>query len=181
MPYKDPEKAKEVAKKYYLKNRERLLKKGRLYRELNYEKERARCKSYAHSHQEERSLYKKLHRERINEGARRVYRTKIKTNPQYQIGKNIHTRLYVAIKNNYIKSDIHNLGCNLKEFKNYIESKFKIGMTWDNYGKEWHIDHIKPLNSFDLTNKEQLLTCCHFTNTQPLWEQENLRKWTKVI
>lgn len=168
-------------KEYYLKNKVKILKKGKLYRKLNQEKERARVLKYAHAHRKERALYKKSHREEINANARRIYKTKIKNNPQYQIRKNIHTRLYVAIKNNYIKSDIHNLGCNLKEFKIYIESKFNPGMKWSNYGKKWHIDHIKPLNSFDLTNRKQLLECCHFTNTQPLWKEENFTKWIKVI
>lgn len=180
MPYKDPIKKKEAHIRYYLKHREDILKKGRLYRENNIEKERARCKKYAQSHREQSALYRKSHRKEINENARRNYKTLLKTNPQYQIRKNIHTRLYVALKNNYVKSDIHNLGCDLKQFKSYIESKFKTGMTWKNYGK-WHIDHIKPLSSFDLTNKKQLLECCHFTNTQPLWGEENINKGAKVI
>ncbi len=48
-------------------------------------------------------------------------------------------------------------------------------MSWDNYG-EWHIDHIVPLSSFDLTDKSQVNKVCHYTNLQPLWAIDNLRK-----
>jgi hypothetical protein len=49
-------------------------------------------------------------------------------------------------------------------------------MTWENYGS-WHIDHIKPFTAFDdLTDPEQQREVCHYTNLQPLWAEDNLRK-----
>ena len=51
-------------------------------------------------------------------------------------------------------------------------------MSWDNYG-EWHIDHIRPMASFNLQEQEEQLKCCHYTNLQPLWAEENLRKGNK--
>jgi hypothetical protein len=62
--------------------------------------------------------------------------------------------------------------------KAYLEAKFKPGMSWDNYG-EWHIDHIIPLNDFELTIREQFLDAVHYTNLQPLWKAENLSKGIK--
>jgi desulfoferrodoxin (superoxide reductase-like protein) len=55
-------------------------------------------------------------------------------------------------------------------------------MTWDNWTTDgWHIDHIKPLASFDLTDRKQLLEACHYTNLQPLWAKDNLIKSDKII
>jgi hypothetical protein len=71
------------------------------------------------------------------------------------------------------------LGCSIPELKQYLESKFQPGMSWENHGKEWHIDHIRSLVNFDLTNKKQLLEACHWTNLQPLWWIDNLKKGSK--
>ena len=60
----------------------------------------------------------------------------------------------------------------------YFESKFIAGMSWDNYGK-WHIDHIVPLSSFNLLDPEQVKVACHYTNLQPLWAKDNLKKGSK--
>ena len=71
------------------------------------------------------------------------------------------------------------LGCTVEQFRLHIESKFKEGMTWDNWGTkegEWQLDHIKPLAAFDLTDPEQLAVICHYSNIQPLWTKENAKK-----
>ena len=72
------------------------------------------------------------------------------------------------------------LGCNINELRFYLEGKFIDGMSWDNYG-EWHIDHIRPCASFDLTDPEQQKKCFHYTNLQPLWAEDNLSKGDKII
>lgn len=74
------------------------------------------------------------------------------------------------------------LGCSLTEFKIYLESLFKEGMSWDNHGfgnDKWHIDHIKPCCQFDLTKLEEQAKCFHYSNMQPLWQKENLSKGKK--
>jgi len=73
------------------------------------------------------------------------------------------------------------LGCNDETFKEYIQSKFTEGMSWENRGfRTWHIDHIIPINSFDLTDPEQQRKCFHYTNLQPLWWLDNLRKGDRL-
>jgi hypothetical protein len=71
-------------------------------------------------------------------------------------------------------------GCSKEHLISHIESMFVNGMSWDNYG-EWHIDHIKPCASFDLTNIEQQKLCFNWTNLQPLWASDNIRKGAKYF
>ena len=68
------------------------------------------------------------------------------------------------------------LGCSYTEFVQYLQSKFKEGMTLENHG-EWHIDHIKPCAT--ATSPEELAVLFHYTNLQPLWASENLAKGSK--
>ena len=69
------------------------------------------------------------------------------------------------------------VGCGIDFLKKHLESKFENGMTWDNYGVNgWHMDHIKPCAAFDLTLDEQQKECFHYTNIQPLWAKDNVRK-----
>lgn len=68
------------------------------------------------------------------------------------------------------------VGCDAQEFKKYMESKFSRGMTWENYGTAWEVDHIVPLAKFDLTTREGLAAASHYTNLQPLWTADNAEK-----
>ena len=67
------------------------------------------------------------------------------------------------------------MGCTIDELIAHIEKQFKPGMNWSNHGK-WHIDHIRPCSSFELTDIEEQKKCFHFSNLQPLWAEENLKK-----
>lgn len=73
------------------------------------------------------------------------------------------------------------LGCTIDEFKKWIESQFKPGMSWENHGYHtWHVDHIRPVSSFDLSDPVQQAECFHYTNHQPLWALENLKKGKRL-
>ncbi len=71
------------------------------------------------------------------------------------------------------------LGCSIEFLKKRFESMFTEGMTWENYGK-WHIDHIIPCSIFDLTKPEAQAFCFHYTNLQPLWAKDNLKKHKNI-
>lgn len=74
------------------------------------------------------------------------------------------------------------IGCSWTELRSHLESLFKPGMTWENYGFEtWHIDHIKPIAKFDLTNPEEQRACFHWTNLQPLFASDNLKKGDNYV
>ena len=77
------------------------------------------------------------------------------------------------------KSRTYNiLGEEWSVVKQHMESLFKEGMTWDNHG-EWHIDHIIPISSGK--TEDEVLKLCHYTNLQPLWKEDNLKKSDKIL
>ena len=67
------------------------------------------------------------------------------------------------------------VGCTSEKLRKHLEEQFENGMTWENIGK-WHIDHIKPCAKFDLNLEEEKHKCFHYTNLQPLWAVDNLKK-----
>ena len=115
-----------------------------------------------------------------NKSGKEYYAIK-RQNIDYKLTKNLRTRLWKAVKSNQKSgSAIDDLGCSINEFKVYMIKQFTEGMTWDNYG-EWHIDHIKPLSSFNLTIESEFKKACHYTNLQPLWAIDNILKSDKVV
>jgi hypothetical protein len=98
----------------------------------------------------------------------------------FRMRKNLHSCVRRAIANaNSSKSakTMDLIGCTFAELRAHLESHFAEGMSWDNWGlKGWHIDHIRPCASFDLSDPEQQRQCFHWSNLQPLWAMENIRK-----
>jgi hypothetical protein len=99
--------------------------------------------------------------------------------------KDVNFKLLCNVRNHvgqFLKSGFKNktityLGCTLDEFKAHLERQFKPGMTWENYGVNgWHIDHIFPLSKVDLNDSEAINRVLHYTNMQPLWAEENIKK-----
>lgn len=64
--------------------------------------------------------------------------------------------------------------------RSHIEQQFQLGMTWQNYGT-WHIDHIRPCGSFDLTEQTERQACFHWSNLMPLWAADNMAKGARII
>tara|TARA_B110000503_G_C7114074_1_gene399488 strand:- start:348 stop:1163 length:816 start_codon:yes stop_codon:yes gene_type:complete len=125
---------------------------------------------------------------------RRAYKKrKMATDISFRIRVNLYKRLYTALNrtNKKSASTVELLGCNVKFLKSYLESKFLPTMTWDNYGTLWHIDHIIPCASFDLSDSKQQNRCFHYSNLQPLFALTtiingveyigNLNKGDKII
>ena len=70
------------------------------------------------------------------------------------------------------------VGCTPQELKEHLEKQFIDGMSWENKGN-WHIDHIIPLSS--AKTEEEFYMLCHFTNLQPLWAIDNIKKRDKIV
>jgi len=106
---------------------------------------------------------------------------KKKKDPIFKVIRNFRSRIPKILKRNNISKNnsmLKILGCSAKELKNHLEIQFKEGMNWDNYGSEWHVDHIIPYDTASSVDEVEKLT--HYLNLQPLWEEENLKKSNKL-
>ena len=146
-------------------------KKFKAYREKNIEKEKARSK-----------LWRKNNKDHIREYNKKYCRKRYRNDPEFRIRLNLRSRINQAIKKSSSKKIFKLeklIGCTIQELKKHLELKFSKGMSWDNYGK-WHIDHILPCASFDLTKKKNQLDCCNYKNLQPLWAEDNIKKGSSI-
>jgi len=101
---------------------------------------------------------------------------RLATNPAFKLACNLRSRLRRDL-NNKLASTTELLGCNPEHARFHIESQFTEGMTWDNI----HIDHIQPCASFNLKDESEQRRCFHYTNLQPLFAEDNLRKSAKIL
>ena len=122
----------------------------------------------------------------------RKYKTKWRLkNPNYhknwldsdiknKITHNLRCRINVALKRaTKSKKTMELIGISIENLWIHLEKNFKPGMTRENYGL-WHVDHIRPCSSFDLSKPEEQSICFHYSNLSPLWAEENLKKGSKL-
>jgi hypothetical protein len=117
-----------------------------------------------------------------NQAKKAEYKRRRRQNdPQFRLADLLRRRLRFALKG-IAKSarTLELLGCPIEDLVKHLESKFQPGMTWANQG-EWHVDHIIPISAFDLSDPEQQRRACHWSNLQPLWAADNIRKGDKVV
>jgi len=150
----------------YLKNKDKRKEYNDKYREIN--KKRI---------SDQRKKFREENKDKVRNQRKKLRQT----NPKVKIIIYLRNRFNEVIKRNTKSgSTIERLGCSIDFLKKHLESKFQEGMTWDNQGiNGWHIDHIRPLASFDLSKKSEQFKACHYTNLQPLWEEDNLAKSDK--
>ena len=149
----------------------------------NLEKERARGRKYYENNPEKRRAYNRKRSKRPETKKRNNarQRERMKTDPVFKLKRTLRTRIWDALKGRYKSaSTMKLLGCSIPHLKDHLEKQFLPGMTWENHGK-WHIDHMMPCASFDLTDPEQQRQCCHYTNLQPMWGKENMSKQDKIL
>ena len=175
------------AKNYRQKNLENERNRRRRYRLNNRELVNLKRRMWCAKNKDKVAAYRKAHQRGNYKDRNRIYKAKSyekkKKNPEFIVVNRLRARLYAALNLNGVRkaaSTIALCGCTPHELMLHLQSKFQEGMHWNNYGK-WHIDHIRPCASFDLTDPEQQKQCFHYTNLQPLWAAENIRKGAKVI
>ena len=177
---KNKEKIKEKCKNYYLRNKEKIKTNQKEYRLRNKEKiQERKIENYQKNRDkilEKRRKYYLKNKERIREHLRK----RRKDDLWFRMSTDMRNKIVRRIKNNNGRkncSTVRLLGCSVNEARCYLESLFKSGMNWRNYGVYgWHIDHIIPCKDFDLTDEKEQKLCFHYTNLQPLWVDEHRLK-----
>lgn len=139
------------------------------YRDSNKEKESIRRVLWYNDNRDKRLLY-----------AIEYEKSRKKTDPIYKLIRITRSRINNFLKNNKITKqnktfDI--VGCSPEFLKEHIEKQFTEGMSWDLMGQHIHIDHIIPLSSAN--TEEEIYKLCHYSNLQPLWAEDNLKKSNK--
>ena len=123
---------------------------------------------------------------------RREQNARVMADPTKRLVKSVRDRtnkalVYAKTRKQQGTSSMKYIGCTRDELRQYIEMQFKPGMNWDNYGRQrgrrraWHIDHIIPIASFDLSKEQERHKAFHYTNLQPLWAADNMKKGSRII
>lgn len=186
---------KSYIREWNLKNKEKLA----LYQSRHAEKRKLRQKEYLKNNKEKLTeinkkwrktpsgiasrkesyrKYRKNNRDKINN-----YEKSRLSIPEIRIAKNLRIRLSISMRSCKEKKNnktMEYVGCSKEQLRSHIESQFKDGMNWENYGK-WHIDHIVPISSFDLSKENQIFKAMNYINLQPLWAEENIKKSNKQM
>lgn len=155
---------------YYQNNKEHILEKAK----INYKKQKNKISKYQKS-------YRQKNKTQLNAKAQDRRRERYHSDDLFRLKANIKSRIDSALNRKNIKKNqktIEYLGIDIVGYKNYLEQKFTNGMSWENRNK-WHIDHIIPLSS--AKTDDELVKLFHYTNTQPLWADDNLKKSNKII
>ena len=148
-------------------------------RSCHTEVSRARYRFNREARLTQQKQYRADNRDQIRARQRKYYTD----NLQFKLGACLRSRLNSALKDGYkAGSAVRDLGCTIEEFKQHLENHFQDGMTWENWTLGgWHIDHVKPLSGFDLTDVSELQQACHWSNLQPMWARDNLSKGNKEL
>lgn len=169
--------------------------KVKLYRESNLDKCQKRDRAYHDKNRILRNENRRRHAQKNKEHCRsqsRIYalehpevgrRSSRKYNqkPKRKLAAALRMRVRHALHGrNKSARTLELVGCSIEHLKLWLTFYFQKDMSWENYG-EWHIDHIKPCAKFDLSDPAQQRACFHYTNLQPLWAGDNIRKGDKYV
>jgi hypothetical protein len=150
-------------RKHYLNNVDKINERNRNWRKNNPQRSKEFSKNWKENNIEKIKLYQQI--------------------PEIKISHNMRCRIKQFLKNNNVSKKnktFEIVGCHPEFLKEHLEKQFKEGMSWENYGLYgWHIDHIIPLSSSK--TEEEIYQLSHYTNLQPLWAEDNLKKGNKIL
>ena len=191
--------SKKWHQEYYLKNKEKINQYSKKRYQEHKEEVKKRTRDYFKQH---KVHYRNLKRKYVKNNFKKVQEAlkqwKIKNKQHILEYQRNYRKKYRKILNNRIKfyystrirmvlkglskskRTLELLGCSIEFLKCYLASKFTLGMSWKNYNyRGWHIDHIKPCASFDLSKASEQRKCFNYMNLQPMWREDNQKKGSK--
>ncbi len=189
MPYKDPELRKAHMRKWWANRPE-----SQKVAHRNYNRVRMQSRPVGAAVASRK--WKKANAERIRAYTRKwrqdnpvryaawraQYLAQRRLDPSFKILENLRNRVRLALKRHAkALGTAAILGCSIPDLRFHLQNRFQPGMTWANYGPVWHVDHKRPCASFDLSDPAQQKACFHFSNLQPLFAGDNLRKGDKYV
>ena len=142
---------------------------------------RAMCKKCSTA---DRQKYYNNNKEKVNKQTSNYKKEKMKTDPLFKLERNMRTRTYqifVAETEGKAERSWKHIGCSPKFFQDWIKYQLYDGMTRENYGKYWNLEHVKPISTFDLSDPVQINKCFSWKNVQPYKTDKNREKGTKVL
>lgn len=169
--------------RWYLKNRETQRQKSKDFHKNNPEKSREQTKKWR-ANNPDRARFLQQRWEQNNPEKRRASsirrNRKRLTDPINRLKLRLNTRVRLALKKSGIRKSALTcdlIGCTIPQLRVHFEAQFQPGMSWNNHTiRGWHIDHIVACKYFDLSDVNEQRRCFHYTNLQPLWWFENVRK-----
>lgn len=161
--------SKKYCKSYKQRNKEKISKYNKIYKEKNKESIKVYNKNYNINN-----------RNAIQERQNKYQKERRTNDPSFKIASALRNRMNKVINGIRKKSSLQLLGCSYDFLIKWLTYLFHSGMTLDNYGDIWHVDHVIPCSKFDLTNNKEQMKCFHWSNLQPLIGKDNLTKGNKT-
>lgn len=179
---KNKTKISEHQKVYYQENAEKIKERSFEWYNHNSDKRKADMKVYYHTNKqkikEKQKIWDETNKEKMKEYNKNYFNTKYKTNIQYRVKSAISSRMRDCIKKKH--GALVYIGCSIDVFINWIEYQFDCYMSWENYGSYWHLDHVLPCSSFNLSREEEVFKCFNWKNMRPLEGRQNISKSNKI-
>jgi hypothetical protein len=168
---------KKYDSEYYKKNKEKALENQRRYRATK----KGKIKDMKYRKKKGSKISAKFFQKNKKRILEKKY-LRLKTDPNFKMKHVLGVRIRKVLKGIIKKSKSTQIlvGCTIEELWIHLEKSFKPGMTRENHGL-WHVDHIRPCSSFDLSKPEEQIKCFHYTNLQALWAHENLSKNNRIL
>jgi len=169
------EKVKLQKQRHIKKHRQENLDRGKTYRENNKEKNLIRSGNWRKNNKQYFIKYYQENKSKITKQSSK----RKKINILFKLSSLHRSRINKVLGSNKNITTFEIIGCTPTQLKEHLQTQFTYGMSWENHGLfGWHIDHIVPLSS--AKTEEDLYKLCHYTNLQPLWAEDNLRKSNKL-